>query len=402
MRGRYDHRRPPVPSSVYRTDPVHSSPEYDGGAASSLSSLSSLAGRWASTLRSSILLLGSLACATLAVVGCLLLGYLLLTRALTPERHSHVRTLHLDFSSGDMLAEAVFLPKKRIEDEGLLTTLPRDLRFLPPGEAIDVSLELRVPGTRFEGGMVQAVAELQTADGRLAARTSSAIRLHGRRRSLWSFATAPYRWVGVLGDAHIIKVPLFIRYSEKAGLPFVRFKAALKSPHAKWVPEILSAQVRVNVRLGLVRGALYWIRPNVLLGLLLAAGAVCAAVGGSITSLVFLGLWIQSCGGRGKGPAVEPSAESQADEAELLQGHHAEQASDVDSEALEALLYDGEEVSAERVPKPAPDHDWHEVLSDPGCSASQVDGKAWDAHPFTDRSSPFEGMKSRDALRKRF
>lgn len=67
-----------------------------------------------------------------------------------------------------------------------------------------------------------------------------------------------------------------------------------------------------------------------------------------------------------------------------------------------ALLYDGEEVSAERVPKPAPDHDWHEVLSDPGCSASQVDGKAWDAHPFTDRSSPFEGMKSRDALRKRF
>ncbi|KFM23618.1 hypothetical protein F751_2877 [Auxenochlorella protothecoides] len=374
MRGRYDHRRPPVPSSVYRTDPVHSSPEYDGGAASSLSSLSSLAGRWASTLRSSILLLGSLACATLAVVGCLLLGYLLLTRALTPERHSHVRTLHLDFSSGDMLAEAVFLPKKRIEDEGLLTTLPRDLRFLPPGEAIDVSLELRVPGTRFEGGMVQAVAELQTADGRLAARTSSAIRLHGRRRSLWSFATAPYRWVGVLGDAHIIKVPLFIRYSEKAGLPFVRFKAALKSPHAKWVPEILSAQVRVNVRLGLVRGALYWIRPNVLLGLLLAAGAVCAAVGGSITSLVFLGLWIQSCGGRGKGPAVEPSAESQADEAELLQGHHAEQASDVDSEALE----------------------------DPGCSASQVDGKAWDAHPFTDRSSPFEGMKSRDALRKRF
>lgn len=156
------------------------------------------------------------------MVGCLLLGYLLLTRALTPERHSHVRTLHLDFSSGDMLAEAVFLPKKRIEDEGLPTTLPRDLRwglllllpmgwthlpgtlkpvpksgrvtssfitpsarFLPPGEAIDVSLELRVPGTRFEGGMVQAVAELQTADGRLAARTSSAIRLHGRRRSLW-------------------------------------------------------------------------------------------------------------------------------------------------------------------------------------------------------------------------
>lgn len=93
--------------------------------------------------------------------------------------------------------------------------------------------------------------------------------------------------------------------------------------------------MRVNVRLGLVRGVLYWIRPNVLLGLLLAAGAVCAAVGGSITSLVFLGLWIQSCGGRGKGPAVEPSAESQADEAELLHGHHADLASDVDSEALE-------------------------------------------------------------------
>lgn len=72
--------------------------------------------------------------------------------------------------------------------------------------------------------------------------------------------------------------------------------------HAKWVPEILSAQVRVNVRLGLVRGALYWIRPNVLLGLLLLKGKrVCAAVGGSDHLLVFLGSGFSRVGAGGRG-----------------------------------------------------------------------------------------------------
>lgn len=52
----------------------------------------------------------------IAAWGVGLLGYLLLTRALTPAQDLHTRTLLLDYSHTDLLARAAFLPFEESSD----------------------------------------------------------------------------------------------------------------------------------------------------------------------------------------------------------------------------------------------------------------------------------------------
>lgn len=58
-------------------------------------------------------------------------------------------------------------------------------RFLPPGQRVDVWVELQLPpsSANCHGGMAQVVAELASLDGKTAARTSRPLLL--RRGSGW-------------------------------------------------------------------------------------------------------------------------------------------------------------------------------------------------------------------------
>lgn len=210
-----------------------------------------------SLLRSLALFVLSAAGCTVAALGLGLLCYLLLSRALTPAQHIHTRTLYLDYSHADLLAQAAFLPggepahgiippnvplSTRCERKGrqggrearreVLTAddcglarrersccsftycqaalqclideqflcggyvaVPHKAkhaccvcRFLPPGQRVDVWLELQMPDSspsNCRGGMAQVVAELTTLDGRTAARTSRPLLLRSRGWDLW-------------------------------------------------------------------------------------------------------------------------------------------------------------------------------------------------------------------------
>lgn len=76
------------------------------------------------------LLLVSLSAAgsTVAALGLGLLAYLLLSRTLTPAQHLHSRTLHLDYSQTDLIAQTAFLPAEEYGDGALPPNLPANTR----------------------------------------------------------------------------------------------------------------------------------------------------------------------------------------------------------------------------------------------------------------------------------
>ncbi|KDD72666.1 hypothetical protein H632_c3051p0, partial [Helicosporidium sp. ATCC 50920] len=216
--------------------------------------------RLGSAVRTLFLLGGSVFCALVALCGALLLGYLMLTRSLTPPQLAHERVLYMDLEpSGALSAQVDFLglrPRSFLVQR-FAPVLPPD-RFLTPGEVVDVWLDLDLPGgaaasmvqtqalllsslSREEGrsGAEDAETALQRATASTSpssaspsppgstspspkpylARSSRAVRVRGRVPSLWSFLAGPLRWAGVLQDAHAQRIPLFERYVESSSQP---------------------------------------------------------------------------------------------------------------------------------------------------------------------------------------
>jgi hypothetical protein len=93
--------------------------------------------------------------------------------------------------------------------------------------------------------------------------------------------SAPLRWAGALSDAQIVSTKVFSNYKEQRNVPFANFKLIIKS-RGETSPKVLSATVRVHLRVGLIRRVLYHLRPHSLIALSMGAGAACAIVGGSI------------------------------------------------------------------------------------------------------------------------
>ena len=144
-----------------------------------------------SLLRWLLLAVGAAASAAVAAMGFGLLCYLVLTRTFTPPQSTFIRTLYLDYSQADMVASTAFLPEAQLVDGLIPSTLPPDSRFLPPGQPIDVWLDLILTrggsgSAGSGGGIVQVVGELQTADGRVVGRSSQpALLRSGSGWSLW-------------------------------------------------------------------------------------------------------------------------------------------------------------------------------------------------------------------------
>ncbi len=93
--------------------------------------------------------------------------------------------------------------------------------------------------------------------------------------------SAPLHWAGLLSDARIVSLKVFSNYLEQRNIPFANFKLTIKS-RGESSPKVLSANVRVHLRVGILRRILYHLRPHSLIALSMGAGAVCAIVGGSI------------------------------------------------------------------------------------------------------------------------
>lgn len=262
----------------------------------------------------------SAAGSAVAAAGLGLLGYLLLSRALTPPQVLHTRTLYLDYSASDIIAQAAFLPPGELSD-GVPTGLPPGTRFLAPGQRVDVWLDLQLPpptsapsarGSCNGGGMAQVVAELVTLDGKTLARASRPLLLRQGGNTLWTVLTAPLRWVGLADGSKEVRVELFKNFREVDKAPFTVFQVAIKTRDPGWAPELLSAQVSVRLRMGLLRSILYTLRPGTLLMLLLGGSALACLLGGSTAAAVCFALWLYTLWGayRSEGAAEKAAGEA--------------------------------------------------------------------------------------------
>ncbi len=79
-------------------------------------------------LRGLLLFSMSAAGSVVAALGMGLLSYLLLSRALTPPQHLYTRTLYLDYSKADLIAQAAFLPADELQDGVIPSGLPPGTR----------------------------------------------------------------------------------------------------------------------------------------------------------------------------------------------------------------------------------------------------------------------------------
>ena len=209
-----------------------------------------------------------MASATVAAFGLALLAYLLLTRAFTPPHSLYARALLLDYAAADIVGEAAFLPLAQVAAGVIPADLPPGTRcaasagawhlwrcppargpcvpwrahasarspaprprhrVLQPGQVADVWVELRVPRTLPSGGgMVQLVAELTSADGKLAGRASKPVLMRSAAGGAWSTLTAPARWAGLCADSSLLVVPLLSGYREATAPPALIFRLYIK------------------------------------------------------------------------------------------------------------------------------------------------------------------------------
>lgn len=119
----------------------------------------------------------------------------------------------------------------------------------------------------------------------------------------------------------------------------------------QWGAEVVSATLYVRLRLGLLRRALYSLRPGPLLLLALACAGAALLLGGCTAALLFSGLllWAHSGGGAAETGEADEASSSISAQAEQLSS-----ASGV-SEASSSLLreLDGEAGAAPPSPLPA-------------------------------------------------
>lgn len=145
-------------------------------------------------LRTAILLLTSGASVLVAFTGISVLAYLLATHALTPQQLQYTLPLPLDLNGSVLVTQVPILqatkPAAGYTGSSADKNLPSDSRFFSAGQSMDVWVDLTVPGS-FVGGLkgngelVHVTAELLSADGRVAARATKPVVLHGRQYSLW-------------------------------------------------------------------------------------------------------------------------------------------------------------------------------------------------------------------------
>jgi hypothetical protein len=121
--------------------------------------------------------------AAVGTAGLAVIGYLLVTRALSPAQLRYTRPLPLDLSGGDLVAQASMLP-------AAAPAAAAAAAFLRPGDEVDVWVDFLVPSPRGGGawgshsGLAHVVAELVTADGATAARAAQPALLRPRRATL--------------------------------------------------------------------------------------------------------------------------------------------------------------------------------------------------------------------------
>ena len=294
-------------------------------------------------LRTGIMLFFAGCSAAVAAGGVAILCYLIATHSLTPRQLWYSTPLPLDLAGRELVSYASMLPpttpSRNIKNNNggrngavppAEINLDPNSRFLPPGQRMDIWLDLVLPGSIYANELAHVVAELETADGRESGRATQPVMLRGRASSLWNLMMAPLRWVGIINDAQKVSVQLFNDYTEQKDAPFAAFKLTLKPRTDSSGPSVISADLRVHLRVGLLRKTLYYLRPNSLLALALGAGAACAAVGGSMGAALCLALLAYTLirggggdgsvsGGRGSRLAANNRADSDS-ASELLAG----------------------------------------------------------------------------------
>lgn len=127
--------------------------------------------------------------------------------------------------------------------------------------------------------------------------------------------------------------------------PVLHYPAPPQARNPRWGAEVVSATLCVRLRLGLLRRALYSLRPGPLLLLALGAAGTAMLLGGCTAALLFLGLllWAHVGGGgatEASEAADEASSSSLSAEAEQLSS--ASGVSEASSSLLRELEGEGE------------------------------------------------------------
>ena len=129
------------------------------------------------------------------------------------------------------------------------------------------------------------------------------------------------------------------------------FPPHLQTRRPGWAAEVVSAELKVQLRLGLVRRAIYTLRPGTLLALVLGGAAVAMMLGGGAAALLFLALLLYA------GVSSRGSAASEGEAASVSGASGYEEVSSVSgvSDASSSLLreLDGEGTAHEGSP-PSP------------------------------------------------
>lgn len=242
-------------------------------------------------LRTVVLLLVGCASAIVACAGLSVLAYLLATHSLTPPQLQYTLPLPLDINGSTLITHApiaqAISTAARYTSPSKASNKSPDRRLFPSGQRMDVWIDFTVPGSSVggpsrKGELVHVTVELMSVDGRIAARATQPVLLHGRRLGMWTLATTPLRVLGLLGDDVILPIQLIHNFQELKEVPFDMFRLVIKARNSEG-PEILAASARVNLRVGFLRRILYHLRPSTLLAMLLGAAAASAVLGGSAT-----------------------------------------------------------------------------------------------------------------------
>lgn len=133
-----------------------------------------LAQDWLRTARLALLLLAACLAGAVALAATSVLGYLLVTRALTPPKNKFTYDLPLELVGNDLVAHVSILDPHHTAQG----------RFLDPGQKVDVWVEFLLPYDS-EKGIAHVTGELASDDGHILAKTSRPVLLRGYWWSPW-------------------------------------------------------------------------------------------------------------------------------------------------------------------------------------------------------------------------
>ncbi|KAK9907381.1 hypothetical protein WJX75_002552 [Coccomyxa subellipsoidea] len=245
-----------------------------------------------SVMKAAVLLGTSLVCAGISASGFAILVFLLLTRSLAPATAYFEKELFFDYTKPAAVASANFC-----QSPAPVKASAANARFLQPGQAMNVWMELVTPETHGSSNtdVFQVAAELVAADGRATASASRPCLVTYRSpliRYIRMLARLPLVLVGWYEEKQDLKVVLFKGYKEKADVPFCVFRVALMArANGGELPGIYKASVHIDLSLGLIGRALYKIRPGTVATYVLSITGLAAFCGGGLASLGLLAIW---------------------------------------------------------------------------------------------------------------